>query len=253
MAPAFFVGSADLLISGGYKHFFILLPAGLMMVGSLAFGLYIFAFAIRLDLYRPSDLPIVFDRLNRKVYRLTREEMPGFKGAFMPWPLMACEYDWDLIDAEHHAEVFSTGGSVHTNHFLIFVVRKSKDDSTIIDSFQVSNPSALNDDLTDRMWEHIRRFMEEGGPHLPSPDEPLADMDPPLSWWESMGAVGPFGSNYFKFWRESPVYTLFMHLIFPAVFPMFFLWGTGNYLSYRTAIPVQWPAEVLAAMGPKKR
>jgi hypothetical protein len=253
IAPVLVGGGAYMMGMGSLTDLFPLILGGLMFLGSLAFGLYMLAFMLRMDLFRPSDLPIIFDRKNRKVYRLMREEISGFKGAFMPWAILACEYEWDLIDAEHHSEVFTTGGGVNTNHFFMFLVRKSKDDPTIIDSFQIAHANVLSNEITDGMWEHIRRFMEEDGPHLPSPSEPLADMEPPTSWWESMGAVGPFGANYAKFWRESPVYTLFMHLIFPASFPMFLLWGTGNYLSYRTAIPVQWPKEVLSAIGPSKR
>lgn len=28
------------------------------------------------------------------------------------------------------------------------------------------------------------------------------------------------------------------------------LWGTGNWLFYKTAVPVRWPKEVLEALGP---
>jgi hypothetical protein len=249
MAPVFVGGGIFGISIGGFKDIVLWIMGSIAVCGGLAFGLYMLTFVVRLDLFRPSDLPIIFDRKNRRIYRLMREEKPGLRGGLQPWPLLACQYEWDLVDAEHHKQVFTNGGTIATNHFLIFLVRKSPDDPTIIDSFQIGNAGSLNDELTDGMWEHIRRFMEEGGPHLPSPDEPLADMTPPLSWWESMGAVGPFGSNYFKFWRDAPLYTLFMHLISPAVFPMFFLWGTGNYLSYRTEFSVQWPTEVLAAVG----
>lgn len=213
---------------------------------------FMFAFMFRIDLFRPSDLPIIFDRKHRKVYRLLRDEKSGFKGAFRPWPILACQYDWDLIDAEHHREIFTTGGSVNTNHFLVFLVRKSVDDSTIIDSFTIAHPNILSNDIVGGFWEHIRRFMEENGPHLPSPDEPLADMTPTTSWWHSMGTVGPFGAGYRNHWRNSPVYSFFMHLFLPLSLPFFLIWGTGNYLSYRTAIKVQWPAEVLNAIGPGK-
>ena len=220
------------------------------LIASLAFGAYIFLLFMRFDLFRPSDLPIIFDRKHRKIYRILREEQPGFKGAFKNWPLVVCEYDWDLVDAEHEAEIFTTGGGITHNHFLMFLVRKSKDDPSIIDSFQIANASSLSNELTDSMWEHIRRFMEENGPHLPTPDEPLASMEPPGSWWQSMGAVGPYGPNYFQHWRDAPGMTLVLHLLFPVTLPMLFLWGTGNWLSYKTAIPVEWPEEVLAAIGP---
>jgi len=253
MAPAF-VGCGIFLMSiGDFKDIFFLVSGSLVTLGSLAFGLYVFSTLIRIELFQPEDLPIIFDRRNKKIFRLMREEQSGFLGAFKAWPIMACEYDWNLVDCEHQAQIFPIGGVISTNHFLMFLVRKSPADPTIIDSFQLANSASLSDDLCDRMWEHVRRFMEENGPHLPTPHEPLADMTAPPSWWESLGAVGPFGSNYWKFWRDSPLYTIFMHLIFPISLPMFFLWGTGNYLSFKTAIAVHWPAEVLTAIGPKQQ
>lgn len=251
LAPALVACGIFMMSIGNFKDIFLLTLGAAMALGSLGFGFHMVASMLRLELFRPEDLPVIFDRKHRKVYRLMREEQAGFTGAFKPWPIMACEYEWDLLDCEHQAQVFTSGATVSTNHFLMFIVRKSIDDPTIIDSFQIANAASLSNELCDSTWEHIRRFMEENGPHLPSPQEPLADMTPPLSWWDSMGAVGPFGSNYVKFWTDSPLYTIFMHMIFPISIPMFFLWGTGNYLSFKTAIAVRWPAEVLTAIGPK--
>lgn len=252
IAPAL-VGCGIFMMSiGDFKDVFLVVLGASMALASLAFGIYILSTMLRVELFRPDDLPIIFDRKNRSIYRLMREEQLGFFGAFKHWPVMACQYKWDLVDCEHQAQAFTINGSSYTNHFLMFLVRKSSDDPTIIDSFQVSNAASLSSEVCDGMWEHIRRFMEENGPHLPSPQEPLADMTKPLGWWESLGAVGPFGSNYGKFWREHPLYTIFMHFIFPFSVPMFVLWGTGHYLSFKTAFPVRWPDEVLTAIGSRK-
>lgn len=213
------------------------------------FGIYMLTFGIRMTVGQPQDLPIIFDRKYRKVYRILREQPPGLKGMFMPWPLRACEYEWDLVDAEHNAEVFTTGGTLMRNHYLMFAVRKSAQDPTIIDSFQVANASDLSEELVPCMWEHIRRFMEEGGPHLPRRGEPLASQEAPPSWWDSCGAVGFVGSRYSEHWREQPGITFFGHLIFPLSVPMNLIWGTGNWLFYKTAVRVQWPDEVTRAIG----
>jgi hypothetical protein len=213
------------------------------------FATYILTFGIRMTVGQPQDLPIIFDRKHRKVYRILREQPPGFKGMFMPWPIKACEYEWDLVDVEHNAEVFTTGGSVMRNHYLMFAVRKSKDDATIIDSFQIANASALSEELVPCMWEHIRRFMQERGPHLPTHDEPLASHEPPPTWWDSCGAVGVFGSQWAEKWRTQPFTTLLFHVLFPIFLPMNLIWGTGNWLFYKTAVAVQWPAEVTQAVG----
>ncbi|WP_447779447.1 DUF6708 domain-containing protein [Variovorax boronicumulans] len=232
-----------------FFNLFFLAPAGLIF---FALAIWITSFGMRADLFKPSDLPIIFDRQHRKVYRILREEKPGWRGLLKSWPVVACEYDWELVDAEHEAELLATGATIVRNHFLMFVVRKSANDPTIIDSFQIANASSLSEKLVPAMWEHIRRFMEEGGPHLPQPSEPLADLEAPLDWWHSVGATGPFGAGYMKRWDEQPGYMWFMHLALPVTLPMFLLWGTGNWLSYKTAVKVDWPSEVKQVIGVAK-
>jgi hypothetical protein len=259
---AFMMGVSFFLIffCAGLISGFILIPTSpqddllgtavalIIAIAFLAASLYFLIFFLRHDLFRPADLPIIFDRRNRKVFRILREEQSGLRGLFKPWPLMACEYDWDLVDTEHQADVYTTGGTLHRDHYLMFIVRKSENDPTIIDSFQIGSSLILDDQLVDAMWEHIRRFMEEQGPHLPSIQEPLADLQQPIGWWQSMGAVGFLGPNYSQHWRDSPVVTFALHLAFPVTIPMLLLWGTGNWLSYKTAVPVQWPEEVMRAV-----
>jgi len=204
---------------------------------------------VHADLFPPSDQPILFDRRHRKVYCLMREVQLDRRNLLKPWPIIACEYDWDLIDAEHQADDMATGATVGRYHHLMFAVRKSADDPTIIDSFSIGNANMLSETLVPAMWEHIRRFMEEDGPHLPTPSEPLADLDAPPGWWASVGATGVFGPGYIERWKKQPGFMLFMHIAFPITLPMFLLWGTGNWLSYKTAVAVDWPEEVKQAVG----
>ncbi len=232
-----------------FTAFCILLGSIFFFGGALA-GAYLFFKFMRIDLYGLTDLPIVFDRKHRKVYRIQQEQPPGFWANFKRWPIVICEYDWDLIDVMHEADIYTTGASINRNHYLVFAVRKSREDPSYINNFQIANAATLGSDLVENVWEHIRRFMEEDGPHLPSNDEPLARMEPPENWWESMGDVGPFGPKYRYWWTHSPGITLFYHLIFPLTLPMFLFWGTGNWLSYQTAIPVTWPQPILDRLGP---
>ena len=224
--------------------FFIFLPPLF-----IAFGAYILLRAIRLELFRPKDEPTLFDRKNRKVYRVFRETQPGIKGLFKPWPLRAAEYDWNLIDAEHHAKLVTTGSTVTRYHSLLFLVRNSEQDPTIIDSFTIGNAMELGEQSVSAVWEHIRRFMEEGGPHLP-PGETLAPAEPPQTLWQSLGAVGPIGPSYAKWWKNQAAFMILIHVVFPFFVPLFLLWGFFNWLSYKTATRIQWPEDVARAVGP---
>lgn len=217
------------------------------------FSLWLAASLLRMDLFQLSDQPVIFDRNHRLVHRISSKELGGAGRMWRQRHLELRTYDWDLLDAEHNAESVVTGATVTTNHFLMFAVRKSAIDPTIIDSFQIANPMSLSDGLVDAMWEHIRRFMEEDGPHLPTPNEPLADQERPPNWWQSLGATGVFGPGYVERWRHSTGFMLLMHAIFPLTVPVYLLWGTGNWLSFKTEIPVDWPDEVKAAVGPAVR
>lgn len=212
-------------------------------------GQVIFLLTIRLELFRPIDEPIIFDRKNRKVYCVTRAVAPGWIGIFKPWPIRAHEYDWDLLGAEYQMTISTTGSTMTTWHTLLFIVRNSNSDDRAIGSFHVANPMLLSESTVGPFWEHIRRFMEEDGPHLP-PGESKTYLEVPSTLWQSMGVIGPFGSNYGHWWKNHLFYTLLFHVLIPLTFPVFLTWGIMNWLSYKTATTNQWPHEVEAAIGP---
>lgn len=220
---------------------------------ALLFAVFFLAICLRIDLFLPTDLPIIFDRKHRKVYLMQMENAAGFVGFFERWPIKICEYDWDLIDAEHQADMVTTGATVYRNHSLVFSVRKSADDPSVIDQFEIGNGMTLSEGLVPCMWEHIRRFMERAGPHLPTDDEPLAAYDPPKSFLQSLATMRFIGEGYVKRWSSNPWQMTFMHLGFYLTLPMAFLVGLGNWLSYKTAYRVRWLDEVRQMIGQPTR
>ena len=231
-----------------FGDWFAIVLGSSVTIATLFFAVYIVLWPTRLELFRPTDEPTIFDRAHRKVYRIFRETQPGFKGLFKPWPLRVCEYEWDLIDVEHTATVATTGSTVTRYHALVFIVKRSAADATIIDSFNIGNGMELGEQTVPAVWEHIRRFMEERGPHLP-PGDKLAPAEPPQTLWQSLGAVGPIGPKYVHWWKDQLPFMILIHVLFPFFVPFFLLWGFFNWLSYKTATPVEWPQEVLDAVG----
>jgi hypothetical protein len=214
----------------------------------------------RREFFRPLDLPIIFDRQRRKVYRLDQTPPLSVFSALKPWPIRYLEHDWDDIVAEHGVVTFTTGSSVHRQHTLALMVRDKNPgdfkgpitpDNTppYVDGFVFGDPKTLSEFSVPRVWEHVRRYMNDNGPALP-PGETLADTTVPMTWWDSLGAVSVFGPGYVRRWRESPLLMGFMHLLSPLMLPLALLMATTNWLSYKTAYPVQWPAEVLQKIGP---
>lgn len=177
------------------------------------------------ELFSPSEAPIYFDRSNRRVYFVEQ----GKKRS-------PCWADWSLIDAEHHATMGGSPTSLRRIHHLVFLVRNSADDPTIMASYVIADvefPGAL--------WEYIRRYMEADAPPL------IAGEVPPLKGgnFDMIDALKQRKKNYWKDWREAPLTQLWQHLCIPLFIPFFFV----NRLVVWTARTVHWQQQVLDALG----
>ena len=241
-------------------EYFVVLPSFFIF---LAIGLFALIHYGRREFFRPLDLPIIFDRQRRKVYRLDQTPPLSVFSAFKPWPIRYLEHDWDDIVAEHGVVTFTTGSSAHRQHTLALMVRDKNagdfkgpitPDNTppYVDGFTLGDPKTLSELTVPLVWEHLRRYMNENGPALP-PGEQLADTTVPVTWWDSLGAVSVFGPGYVKRWRDGWGWMTIMHLLSPLMLPLAVLMATTNWLSYKTAYPVQWPQEVLDKVGPPVR
>jgi len=278
----FGIGGFSYMLVTGIEDWFATLISFFGLVAAVAATAYITLMPLRRVWRVPRDLPIIFDRAQRKVYRLVLDAQPGLFGLFKPWPIKACAYDWDLLDAEHDASTHAVGKTVMRFHRLVFLVRKSADDPTIIDHFEIGNGMGQSENFIAPMWEHIRRFMEDNGPHLPHPSEPLDSRteDKP-TWWQACGQAGPFGNRYLWWWENHFWLTLILYhgLISVTLGLMIFIligsggnpaallflmgpwivlsmnWGqgTGIWLLAHTSLKVDWPAAVHEAIGKPSR
>jgi hypothetical protein len=245
----------------------------------LAVAYWSLLFPLRHVWRTPRDLPIVFDRAHRKVYRMAQQRVPGLKGLIQPWPVKALAYDWDLVDAEHNSELVGSANLARRLHRLLFVVRKSADDPTIIDSFEIGNGLAQGEEMVAPMYEHIRRFMEERGPHLPHREEPLDERSDDLpTWWQACGRAGPWGNRYLWWWKNDKFMSVLHHFLLGVTLSLYalfwvrdsfdwgvvalyfgFFWislsmvwgqGTGIWLMAHTSYRLDWPQAVHDAIGP---
>lgn len=239
-----------------WTDFVVDLPGFIVFSTVGLFALYFFG---RLEFFKPLDLPILFDRERRKVYRLV-EDLDEKGRTTQHGQVTVIEHDWDDIVAEHGVTTYTTGSSASRQHTLALMVRdKNPGDFTgpitpentppYVDGFALGDGKVLTEFSTPRVWEHVRRYMNENGPALP-PGEHLADTSVPVTWWDSLGAVSVFGPGYVNRWRESWGWMLIVHLFSPVMLPLALMMATTNWLSYKTAYPVQWPQEVLDKVGP---
>lgn len=247
-----------------------------LLVMATLFSYWLLLFPLRHVWRTPRDLPIIFDRAHRKVYRMAQQRAPGLRGLLKPWPVKALAYDWDSVDAEHHSELVGSANLARRLHRLVFVVRQSADDPTIIDTFEIGNGLAQTEEMIAPMYEHIRRFMEAEGPHLPHTDEPLDERPDDLpTWWQACGRAGPWGNRYLWWWKNDKFMSGLHHVlmlggVIPALIgvsntgsavPLVMLglswislsmaWGqgTGIWLMAHTSYRLEWPGAVHEAIG----
>jgi hypothetical protein len=216
------------------------------------------------DLFGPSDIPILFDRLHRKVYRVVLDQpRPRFgpDNSFFngPWwpstvKLRALELDWNCVEAQHRAQLTGTSAAIGREHSLVFNVYQrplaQDSEAQLVDAFTLGNPQVLSEDMVPMLWEHVRRYMEENGPPL-APGDELADPWRPKTLWQSLGAVGPFGQRLGWWYRHMPAITILLLVTCPVTLPFFMFWGVCNWISHKTMRTVTWPDEVLRAVGPQ--
>jgi len=194
----------------------------------------VFFVGIYFEMFSPSESPIYFDRARRKVYYVHRAGRRRFI-LFGPSAVEARVIDWSLVDAEHHTKARASTASVSRDHYLVFLMRKSEADPTIVDSY------AIGADFPSALWEYIRRYMERGAAPL------IAGETPPYKGptFDMIEALKQRRKNYWKDWKELPWSQLWQHLALP-LFVVFFI---VNRFVVWTAQKVHWPQEVKDALG----
>lgn len=144
---------------------------------------------LRIDLFAPKANPIVFNRRTRKVYRYVPRLLSG--------GMILVEYDWDCIDAEYYSRTGPSGNVIRTQDTLDLFVRERPGSDEVIDSFPLVTSMMVGGERNARrLWEHIRRFMEEGGPHLSPGDQPASGA--PRTAWQAVNA-GPWKRKWIWF------------------------------------------------------
>lgn len=223
--------------------FFVFFAAG---------GLFTLLWAYTLTFFLPKDDSVIFDRGSRQVHWVSMQLAGNTRFSALKRPVIEVRSaDWTLIDAEHRAIVKVNTAGASRSHDLAFVVRKSATDAMAVDEFGIAPSMMLSESTVPALWEHIRRYMEEGGPPLPPGSTEAGPSEPkPKNWWQSMGLVGPFGPKYFQWWRRFPWVTLIAHVLLPISVPTYLLWSLLNWLSYATEQKVIWPQKVLDTLGP---
>lgn len=228
----------------------------------------------RLDLLTPKDLPLVFNRRTRKVYRVIPDAprrdfgtpwriVTYWMTAFKPWPLVMVEYDWDCLEAEFTKETTLMGNVVTHFNYLQLYVKEHPSSQHVIGCLVLSSPMTTVEEEAMSLWEFIRRFMEENGPVMQPGDRPAPPS--PRYPWESGQAVLPYlwpipvaccVISGWIMWKDGYPVIDYLGLKSFGVFAMAFVGSflTGamcfNWLAFRLAPSVHLPETLLQGEGP---
>ena len=114
--------------------------------------------------------------------------------------------------------------TINRIHALLFSVRANDADPAVVDGFKIGSNLEMGDVTVAPMYEHIRKFMEEKGPHLPDGENTAKKIkSPTLS--ECLANTGPYGQTLKHWWANVRVLTIFAFLFFPITFPSLTLLG----------------------------
>jgi hypothetical protein len=196
----------------------------------------VFFIGIYFEMFGPSESPVYFDRARRKVYYVHQGKRKRFI-LFGRSRIEARAVDWSLVDCEHHATLAGSTATVSLVHTLLFLVRRSETDPTIVDSFVLPGV-----EFSSALWEYIRSYMEAGRAPL------IAGESPPVQGrtFEMMAALRQRRIDYWRDWREFPGKQLWQHLAIP-LFLVFFIVNRCVVWSAQT---VKWPSRFKESLGP---
>ena len=199
----------------------------------------LFFIGIYFEMFSPSETPIYLDRLQRKVYYVHQGKRKRFL-LFGPTSVEARAADWSLVDCELHALMGGGANSVRRTYHLLFLVRASKADPTIVDSFVLPNV-----EFPGAMWEYIRGFMELGMPPLKAEEVPPTKGAKGIKGFDMVEALRQRRIDYWRDWKEFPWTQFWQHL----VLPLFIAYFIVNRFVVWTAQTVIWPNDILDALG----
>lgn len=142
-------------------------------VGSVILALvsiWFFNFTVRM----PSDWPILFNKVDRTV-TFVRPVRPKF---FKFWRFTNSDvntYPWDDVKVRSYKLLASNAGkSFHDSHWLVLLwgAQDEHGRNVVKDCVPIGYEGYFEDERLFQVWEHIRRYMEEGGPPI-QPGEQL--------------------------------------------------------------------------------
>jgi hypothetical protein len=129
-------------------------------------------FFFRIGFLTPRDLPVLFNRKTREVSFFTVIPMRFWKFWQRAGVGEVKTYRWDDAYARSYQLSEMTGEAMRSSYLLALLWADPKQPRQCKEIVTIGYKGWWEDELLWRLYEHIRRYMEEGGPPI-QPDERL--------------------------------------------------------------------------------
>ncbi|MGE8657942.1 MAG: DUF6708 domain-containing protein [Achromobacter sp.] len=228
--------------------------ADILGIALMSVGIMMGAVMLLFDCTGYREQPTLFDRAAGRVYIMHSQ-----RDWLRPWrwfriPVSVQSFEWCRIRAMIVPTVGLGGaGAPRLNYALRLVETDVPNGTRIVASFGVGIPSVYDGGAEPAaLWEHLRRFMQEDGPHLGPHDALYVDDSSPsrlwnaIWWWQPL--LGPGAKQFWAgpYWFLTVPFGLFALIGLPLTMAGGFI----RWLSYRCKRPAPWPVDVLASIGP---
>ena len=144
-----------------------------IVVAALFFGLCSLALVlvslvfIRRGFFSPSDHPVLFNRKTREVHVIPIKTLNLFRFWEKGEPGELRSYRWDHVTARTYRRLDVPGGTVARTETVMQMLCTTPENPNVVDLMvSLGFTGTWRDNTQVELWEHIRRYMEEGGPPL---------------------------------------------------------------------------------------
>ncbi|MGY0652328.1 DUF6708 domain-containing protein [Luteimonas sp. A537] len=162
IGPILLLFAAYSSVFRGDPLWFIMTP----MLGGGALFLMCVLF-IRRGFFSPSDHPVLFNRKTREVHVFPIKRLSFFKFWEKGVPDELRSYRWEDVQTRTYRRLDVPGGTVARTETVMQMLCTTPKQPTQVDLMVDLGVTGTWRDTTQvQLWEHIRRYMEEGGPPL---------------------------------------------------------------------------------------
>ena len=148
---------------------------GFLLYGSLFFGVIFLLIGItfvRRAFFSPSDHPTLFNRKTRQVHVIPLKPLNFLKFWEKGKPGKMKTYSWDNVTARTYRRLDVPGGTVARTETAMELLCMTEENPKVVDEMvSLGMTGTWSDNNQVALWEHIRRYMEEGGPPLQPGDQ----------------------------------------------------------------------------------